>query len=293
MKRLVILTIVVGPSQPPWPRRSARRTDPRRRLAGEAAAEAEAPGSARGGQGPRQVADWSQVRHTAVRLAGHERQEPRLRRRGRAPVREVGVRLDQQGRLHVCHDREPHRHAHVGARRHHHVDGDREGHRPRFVLQRGRAAARQNNITINKLATWMREEARVHVGLDLTVGSRTASERVQVVSARRRVLAVRTTRPTRYTTTRSSSAWRRTTAPEAELEHLPQGPVGRRHPQERGGHEALGGRGNPRDEEPRHVLVDPQAHDPAALLEGLQAQCTEPDPQAPVPTRGSSREQLP
>ena len=110
MKRLLVHTIVVGlASQPPWPRRRLGGTEPRRGLAGEAAAEAEAPGSARGGESPRQVADRSQVRHPAVRLTRHERQESRLRRRGRAQVRQVRVRTAEPGRLHCVTTREPNR----------------------------------------------------------------------------------------------------------------------------------------------------------------------------------------
>ena len=95
MKRLIAFTVLVGlltaaaatlgsaaPSGPSGPIGS-----------GQAAGQAEAPCSTSGRQVPRQLGDRCQMRHPAVRLAGHERPKPRLRRRGRTPVREVGVRV--------------------------------------------------------------------------------------------------------------------------------------------------------------------------------------------------------
>ena len=77
MKRLVVLIVVVGLAT------AAAATfgsaaPVGQRPHGCASREAEAPCLAGCGEVPRQVADRGQVRHAAVRLAGHERAQPRL-----------------------------------------------------------------------------------------------------------------------------------------------------------------------------------------------------------------------
>ena len=157
----------------------------------------------------------------------------------------------------------------------------------------------KNNVTVGKLANWMPGKRIVSTSgsiYDRWMKNCFKNTTFQVVSSPAAgVLAVKNDQADAmmYDDAFLVGVAATDRLPEAGLEHLPQGPVGSGHPQERGGHEALGGRGRPRDEEPRLVLVDSQAHDPAALLEGLQAQRSEPDAQAPVPALRSSGEQLP
>ena len=176
MKRLIAFTVLVGllTAAAATLGSAAPVGDSGPIGSGQAAGQAEAPCSARGGQGPRRVGDRCQMRHPAVRLAGHERPQPRLRRRGRTPVREVGVRVGEQGPLHVRDDGEPHRNADVGPGGHHRLDAhlDRRAREDdrllRSVLRRGREAARQERGH-GREAQRLHEgqEGRLHVGVDL------------------------------------------------------------------------------------------------------------------------------
>ena len=307
MKRLVVLTIVVGlSSQPPWPRRSARRHrrrgGRRRRSCRRSRSSRLCPRRSRPAASGRSASSATRRRSAgrtrAARNRGYDvevaRQFAKWAFGSTSKVDFTCVTTASR----------------IGTLTSGRVDiiistltwtADREkviDYSVPYYNAAGRLLVK-NNVTVGKLATWMPGKKLVSTSgsiYDRWIKNCFKNTSFQVVSSPAAgVLAVKNDQADAmmYDDAFLVGVAANDSSLKLTLEHVPQGPVGSRHPQGRGGHEALGRRGGPRHEEPRHVLVDPQAHDPAALLEGLQAQRSEPDDQAPVSALGSAGEQLP